>query len=73
MSWAEDHFSDSIAIVIAYKEWKSAKTSGRFEFGGKVGDLSKVLHFQSMHTNISGREELVSEEHDQPISDQRGL
>ena len=36
MSWAEDHFSDCIAIVIAYKEWKSAKTSGRFDFGGKV-------------------------------------
>ena len=36
MSWAEDHFSDCIAIVIAFKEWKNAKISGRFDIGGKV-------------------------------------
>lgn len=38
MSWAEDHFSDCIAIVIAFKEWKNAKINGRFDLGGKVND-----------------------------------
>ena len=36
MSWAEDHFSDCIAIVVAFKEWKNAKINGRFDLGGKV-------------------------------------
>ena len=44
MSWAEDHFSDCIAIVIAFKEWKNAKISGRFDIGGKVSvNRDKVM------------------------------
>ena len=43
MSWAEDHFSDCIAIVIAFKEWKNAKISGRFDLGGKVSPKNEML------------------------------
>jgi len=60
MSWAEDHFSDSIAIVIAYKEWKSAKTSGRFEFGGKVSvTLAKCSTFKACTLIFSCRKRRV--------------
>ena len=47
MSWAEDHFSDCIAIVIAFKEWKNAKISGRFDLGGKVSANLQFMHFRS--------------------------
>ena len=45
MSWAEDHFSDCIAIVIAFKEWKNAKINGRFDIGGKVSvNMQKLIN-----------------------------
>lgn len=50
MSWAEDHFSDCIAIVIAFKEWKNAKISGRFDLGGKVTANMYVMYFRSQLT-----------------------
>ena len=47
MSWAEDHYSDCIAIVVAFKEWKNAKINGRFDLGGKV--RISTTHMYSDH------------------------